>query len=72
MQSVDAVFSEMRMLVKLERSENKNRDLDRRLDELKGQRVSAKGFLDCRRAGQEQGVIYLYLQNQSQISRAED
>jgi hypothetical protein len=70
-ESNDSIFPQTKLLIKLERSEDKNRFLDRHLDTLKGKMVLAKGFLDCRRIGQEQGVIYLYLNNESQISAAE-
>jgi hypothetical protein len=71
-ESSDGHFPQIKLLVKLARTEDKNRALDRYLDDLKGKLVVVTGFLDCRNVGQEQGVIYLYLQNQSQIIAVED
>jgi hypothetical protein len=68
----DAHFADTKVMVVLERSEDKNRGLDRRLESLKGRIVVANGFPDCRRIGHEWGVIYLYLSNESQISAEED
>lgn len=58
--------------MRLERSEDKNRFLDRHLESLIGKTVLAYGFLDCRRIGQEEGVIYLQLRSESQVAAAED
>jgi hypothetical protein len=66
-QTHDANFRDQKLLVKLERSEDKNRSLDGHLEQLEGQSVIARGFLDCRRIGQEAGVIYLYLSSADQI-----
>jgi hypothetical protein len=66
-QTHDANFPEQKLLVQLERSEDKNRALDRHLEQLEGQSVIARGFLDCRRVGQEAGVIYIYLHSADQI-----
>ena len=63
----DGQFPSVKLLVKLERSEDKNRNLDRYLESLKGKAVIVSGFLDCRRLAQENGVIYLYLSSESQI-----
>jgi hypothetical protein len=71
-QTSDTNFPNMKLLVKLERGEDKNRLLDRYLDDLKGKTVVANGFLDCRRVGKEQGVIYLYFSSESQISATKD
>lgn len=71
-QTHDSTFTEVKLLVKLERSEDKNRMLDRHLERLHGKSVIANGFLDCRRIGQETGVIYIYLSNESQVTVAED
>ena len=49
----DSHFSNTRLLVTLERSEDKNRSLDQHLNALDGKSVLARGFLDCRRIGQE-------------------
>ena len=69
-QTHDASFPEQKLLVWLERSEDKNRALDRHLEQLDGQSVIARGFLDCRRVGQE-AVIYLYLTSAEQVVRRE-
>lgn len=66
-QTSDGQFPQIKLLVKLERSEDKNRILDRYLESLKGKAVIVSGFLDCRRLAQETGVIYLYLSSESQI-----
>jgi hypothetical protein len=66
-QTHDANFPDQKLLVRLERSEDKNRALDRHLEQLEGQSVIARGFLDCRRVGQEAAVIYLYLSSADQI-----
>ena len=71
-EAADTHFADTKVLVVLGRSEDKNRRLDRHLESLKGKTVVANGFLDCRRIGQEQGVIYLYLSSQSQINAGED
>ena len=63
----DGEFSQTPLLVKLERSEDKNRSLDRHLEGMQEKKVVVRGFLDCRRVGQETGVIYLYLSSESQI-----
>jgi len=65
----DSSFPETKLVVKLERNEDKNPALDRYLQELNGKPVVANGFLDCRRIGQEPGVIYMYLTSESQIER---
>jgi hypothetical protein len=66
----DSSFPDAKLVVKLERSEDdKNRVLDRHLQELNGKPVVANGFLDCRRVGQEPGVIYMYLTSESQVER---
>lgn len=71
-QTHDSVFTDVKLLVRLERSEDKNRILDLHLERLHGKSVVANGFLDCRRVGQEMGVIYIYLRNESQITATED
>ena len=63
----DSMFTDVKLLVRLERSEDKNRILDLHLERLNGKSVIANGFVDCRRVGQETGVIYIYLSNESQI-----
>jgi len=65
----DSSFPNVSLVVKLEQSEDKNPLLDRHLEQLHGKPVIANGFLDCRRVGQEPGVIYMYLNSQSQIQR---
>ena len=66
----DSSFPDVNLVVKLERSEDdKNRILDRHLQELHGKPVIANGFLDCRRIGKEPGVIYMYLSSESQVQR---
>jgi hypothetical protein len=68
-QAYDSSFPDVRLVVKLERSEDKNQELDRHLEGLHGKPVVANGFLDCRRVGQEAGVIYMYLTSESQVQR---
>ena len=68
-QARDSSFPDVRLVVKLERGEDKNKILDRYLEDLNGKSVVANGFLDCRRIGQEPGVVYLYLSAESQIQR---
>jgi hypothetical protein len=63
----DATFSDFKLLVGLERSEDKNRALDRHLESLEGKAVIAYGYLDCRRITQENATIYLYLSNETQV-----
>ena len=63
----DGMFPDTHLIVNLERSEDKNRLLDRHLESLEGKTVIARGFLDGRRIGQENGVIYLYLSAESQV-----
>ena len=71
-QTHDSFFTDVKLLVRLERSEDKNRILDRHLEKLLGKSVLAKGLLDCRRVGQEKGVIYMHLSNESQITATGD
>ena len=68
----DAMFSNVKLLVRLERSEDKNHFLDRHLEALNGKSVVAHGFLDCRRVGQAEGIIYLQLRSESQVTATED
>ena len=63
----DSSFPDVSLVVKLERTEDKNRNLDRHLEQLHGKPVIANGFLDCRRIGQEPSVIYMYLISETQI-----
>ena len=65
----DSSFPDAKLVVKLERNEDKNPALDRYLQELNGKPVVANGFLDCRRISQEPGIIYMYLTSESQIER---
>jgi len=66
----DATFSDFKLLVGLERAEDKNRALDRHLEGLDGKAVIAYGYLDCRRITQENAKIYLYLSSERQVKAA--
>ncbi|MDT5121797.1 MAG: hypothetical protein QOC96_1279 [Acidobacteriota bacterium] len=73
-QANDPAFSDFKLLVRLERSEDKNRALDQHLQILEGKTVIARGFLDGTRitqgAGLEVGVIGLRLNRESQVEAA--
>jgi len=61
-EATDSIFSKYKLKVILERSEDKNRELDKFLDEHLNQEMIARGPLDCRRL---QGLntpyaIYIY------------
>jgi hypothetical protein len=58
-------------LVRLERSEDKNYDLDRYLESLEGKVVVISGFLDRRKITSEEGIIDLYLNSLWQIKVAD-
>ncbi|HEV3257659.1 MAG TPA: hypothetical protein VG013_12310 [Gemmataceae bacterium] len=66
----DAVFPGTEVLVRLERSEDKDRELDEHLKSLEGKLVVAEGFLDCRRINGEKRVIELHLSNEKQVRAA--
>jgi hypothetical protein len=71
-QTSDGIFPNPKLLVILERVEDKNRQLDRYLEGLEGKTVIAHGLLDIRRVGLDKGTLYLDLRNEEQISIAEN
>jgi uncharacterized RDD family membrane protein YckC len=58
-------------LVRLERNQAKDHDLDRYLDSLEGKVVVISGVLDRRRVSREDGIIDLYLNSMSQVKLAD-
>jgi hypothetical protein len=70
-EAADAAFSDFKVLVKLERSEDKNRQLDGLLASLEGKVVVVEGYMDCRRVGEQEKAIWLYLHEESQIKAAD-
>ncbi len=58
-------------LVRLERREDKNHDLDRYLESLEGKVVVISGFLDRRKVSREEEMIDIYLNSMSQVKVAD-
>jgi hypothetical protein len=72
-ESNDSLFPQAKLLVELERSEDKNRFLDRRLEALQNKTVVARGFLDCRRVPDREGAVFhLCLSDEKQIAMVSD
>jgi RNA polymerase sigma factor (sigma-70 family) len=69
-QSGDGIFPGVDLLVRLQRSEDKDRELDEHLKSLEGKAVVVTGFLDCRRIDGEKRVIALHLSKQGQVKAA--
>jgi hypothetical protein len=67
----DAVFPDVEVLVRLQRSEDKDRALDEHLKPLEGKVVVVTGFLDCRRLDGDKPVLALHLRQQEQVKAAE-
>jgi uncharacterized RDD family membrane protein YckC len=67
----EANFPNVGPLVRLERGEDKNHDLDRYLELLEGKVVVISGFLDRGKTTREEGIIDLHLNSMSQIKVAE-
>ena len=68
----DAVFSDVTVVVRLLRSEDKNRQLDKRLKSLEGKTVVVEGFLDCRTVGQPGNTLDLHLSDEEQVKTADE
>jgi RNA polymerase sigma factor (sigma-70 family) len=66
-QTQDAVFPDVKVLVHLERSEDKNRELDSHLKSLEGKVVVVTGLLDCRRIDGRGRRIDLRLASAAQV-----
>ena len=69
-EAADVNFPDSKVLVRLERSEDKNRQLDALLGRLEGKAIIVEGYLDCRRVGDQEKVIWLYLSKEGQIKAA--
>ena len=68
--ATDAVFPATEVMVKLERSEDKNRSLDEHLTALEGKVVVAEGFLDCRRVAGDKGRLEIHVSDEKQVRAA--
>jgi uncharacterized RDD family membrane protein YckC len=69
--TTDANAASGEKLVRIERSEDKNQELDRYLESLKGKVVVISGILDRRKIPLEEGMVDLYLNSMSQVKVAE-
>jgi hypothetical protein len=69
-EAADVSFPDTKVLVRLERSEDKNRQLDALLERLEGKPVIVEGYLDCRRVGDQERVLWLYVSKEDQIKPA--
>ena len=66
----DSVFPTIELLVKLERTEDKNRALDDHLQALEGKAVVAGGLLDCRRVGGDKAGVEIHVSDVRQVRAA--
>jgi RNA polymerase sigma factor (sigma-70 family) len=66
----DATFPDVTVLVRLERSEDKNSALTAHLRALEGKVVVVTGYLDARRLGNKDGID-LYLSDEKQVRAAD-
>src|SRR6516225_4392215 len=66
----DAIFPDVTVLVRLERSEDKNSALTAHLRALEGKVVAVTGYLDARRLGNKDGID-LYLSDEKQVRAAD-
>ena len=67
----DALYADMKGLVQLARSEDKNHELTEYLDSLEGKSVIARGYLISSFSGREPGVIFLELTSKAQVTAIE-
>jgi hypothetical protein len=70
--AADAFFSNVEVLVRLERGEDKNRSLDDLLKSLEGKMVVVTGFLDCRRLTGEKSEIHIHISQENQVKAVEE
>ena len=68
----DTVFHDSKILVKLLRSEDKNRILDEHLKSLEGKIVVVSGYMDCRKIDAKKMIINLRLSNEEQVQIAKE
>jgi len=69
-EAADASFADTKVVVALQRGEDKDRALDAHLKALEGKVVVATGFLDCRKLGSAKVPLTLYLRSEKQVQAA--